>query len=251
VAGTASVTNVPGETYTWTVSGDADAVILTGQGTSQITFLAEIPGSVLLDVTAYSAPGCGIAAAQLPVVVDFFDVPPGHPFHANIVELARAEVTAGCGGGNYCPSDPVTRAQMAVFLLKGAHGADWVPDDVGQYFLDVPPGSFAAEWINYIASQAITGGCGTNIYCPDNPVTRAQMAVFILKTLGNYYPPFVPQIFDDVPPGAFAYDFINGIYNQGITGGCSVVPKLYCPENLVTRGQMAVFIDRAFLNPSP
>ena len=250
VAGTASVANVPGETYTWSIAGDANAVILTGQGTSQITFLAEVPGSAILDVTAYSAPGCGIAASQTAVAVDFFDVPAGHPFHANIVELARAEVTAGCGGGNYCPSDPVTRAQMSVFLLKGAHGADWIPDDVGDYyFTDVPPGSFADNWINYTAWAGITSGCGTSIYCPGNPVTRAQMAVFILKTEGQFYPPFVPQIFDDVPPGSFAYDFINGIYNEGITGGCSVTPKLYCPDNLVTRGQMAVFIDRAFLEP--
>jgi hypothetical protein len=140
---------------------------------------------------------------------------------------------------------------MAVFLLKGLHGADWVPDNVGQYFIDVPPGSFAYEWINYLASQAITGGCGTGIYCPGNPVTRAQMAVFILKTLGVYYPPYGSQIFEDVPPGAFAYEFINDIFARGITGGCSVSPLLYCPDNLVTRGQMAVFIDRAFLNPAP
>jgi hypothetical protein len=250
VAGSASVPAVPGETYSWTVSGDANAVILTGQGTSQITFLAEIPGSVLLDVTAFSAPGCGIAASQQAIPVDFFDVPPGHPFHANIVELARAEITAGCGGGNYCPADAVTRAQMAVFLLKGAHGSSWIPDDVGDYyFTDVPPGSFAEDWINYTAWAGITSGCGSGIYCPGNPVTRAQMAVFILKTEGDFYPPFVPQIFDDVPPGSFAYDFINAIYNEGVTGGCSVAPKLYCPDNLVTRGQMAVFIDRAFLEP--
>ena len=251
VVGSASVAGVPGETYTWTVSGDADAVILSGQGSPSITFLAQIPGSAILDVTAFSAPGCGIAASQLVAPVDFFDVPAGHPFHDHIVELARAEITAGCGSGNYCPSDPVTRAQMSVFLLKGAHGADWIPDNVGSYFNDVPPGSFAAEWINYCAYQSITTGCGTYIYCPDNPVTRAQMAVFILKTEGIYGPPSVPQIFDDVPPGAFAYDFINEIYNQGITGGCSVTPKLYCPDSLVTRGQMAVFIDRAFVNPGP
>jgi len=251
VAGTASVPNLPGTAYTWTIGGDTGAVITAGQGTPQITFLAPIPGTVTLDVVAYSAPGCGTASAQLDVPLDFFDVPSAHPFHADIVEIARAEITAGCGGGNYCPADAVTRAQMSVFLLKGEHGADWTPDFVGNYFLDVPPGSFAADWINYIAWQGITGGCGSNIFCPDNPVTRAQMAVFLLKTLGNYYPPFVPQIFDDVPPAAFAYDFINEIHNQGITGGCSLVPKLYCPDGLVNRGQMAVFIVRAFLEPAP
>ena len=248
VAGTALVAPVPG-TYEWTIGGDVDAVITSGQGTPAISFTASMPGTVTLDLTVSSSPGCGTAATQLVVPVDFYDVPQGHPFHHDIVTIARSEITAGCGGGNYCPSDPVTRAQMAVFLLKGKNGADYAPDEFGPIFFDVPNGSFAWNWINTLWSQSVTTGCGQSIYCPDNPVTRAQMAVFLLKTLGNYYPPFVPQIFDDVPPGAFAYDFINEIYNQGVTGGCSVVPKLYCPDGLVNRGQMAAFIVRAFLEP--
>ncbi len=251
VAGTASVPAIGGHTYLWTIGGDAGAFIASGQGTSQITFLAQIPGDVTLDVTDYSAPGCGTAAASLGVPVDFFDVPPGHPFHADIVRIARDGITAGCGGGNYCPADLVTRAQMSVFLLKGKNGAGWLPEDRPDYFVDVPPGSFASEWINYIAWLGVTSGCGNGIYCPGAPVTRAQMAVFILKMLGEYYPPYGPQIFDDVPNSAFAANFIDEIYNRGITGGCSVFPKLYCPEGLVTRGQMAVFLVRAFLEPVP
>ena len=45
------------------------------------------------------------------------DVAPGQPFHRFVNTLARNQVTGGCGGGNYCPSAPVTRAHMAVFLL--------------------------------------------------------------------------------------------------------------------------------------
>jgi S-layer homology domain len=48
----------------------------------------------------------------------FNDVPASSPFCPFIEELARRGITGGCGGGNYCPGDPVTRAQMAVFIVK-------------------------------------------------------------------------------------------------------------------------------------
>ena len=52
-------------------------------------------------------------------------------------------------------------------------------------------------------------------------------------------------VFWDVPLGDWAYDHIMGIYNSGITAGCSQNPLMYCPDNSVTREQMAVFITRA------
>ncbi len=91
VAGTASVTNVPGSAYTWIIGGDTGAVITSGQGTSQITFFTRIPGAITLDVTAYSSPGCGTASGASDVPVDYFDVPAGHPFHDDILAIATAE----------------------------------------------------------------------------------------------------------------------------------------------------------------
>ena len=59
-----------------------------------------------------------------------------------------------------------------------------------------------------------------------------------------------PSLFADVPLGHWAYDYIMPIYNAGITAGCSQNPLMYCPEDFVTREQMAVFITRA-LNQVP
>lgn len=53
------------------------------------------------------------------------------------------------------------------------------------------------------------------------------------------------HLFGDVPTSAFYHDAVSRIYNAGITGGCSASPPLYCPESAVTRGQMAVFLDKA------
>ena len=93
-------------------------------------------------------------------------------------------ITGGCGSGNYCPTSPVRRDQMAVFLLKAEHGSTYVPPACTPpgVFTDVLcPGTFA-DWIERLAAENVTGGCGAGIYCPGNPNTRGQMAVFIVKT---------------------------------------------------------------------
>jgi hypothetical protein len=185
-------------------------------------------------------------------VSDFLDVPSGSPFYPFVISLALDGVTGGCGGGNYCPFDDVRRDQMAVFLLKAKHGPFWVPPPAtGTVFGDVPLGSFAADWIEELFNERITSGCGGGNYCPGNPVTRAQMAPFLLKAEHGsaYLPPACAGIFGDVAcPSLFA-DWIEELYNEHITGGCSVMPLLYCPADDVTRGQMAIFVVKTFELP--
>jgi len=59
-----------------------------------------------------------------PGVATFMDVPISHPFFGNVEALAASGITGGCGGGNYCPDNFVTRAQMAAFLSR-ALGLHW------------------------------------------------------------------------------------------------------------------------------
>lgn len=61
-----------------------------------------------------------------PLTATFADVPTDHPFFRFVEALAAAGVTGGCGGGNYCPNNPITRGQMAVFLAA-ALGLHWAP----------------------------------------------------------------------------------------------------------------------------
>ena len=245
---TASVVNNPGSTWDWTLSGGA---ITAGQGTNQITFDAGPPGTTMLVSVTEAAAGCFSPAATAAIQVDFLDVPPGDPFHAFVISVARAGITAGCGGGNYCRNNPVTRAQMAVFLLKAGHGASYSPPACQSVFSDVPCPSTFANWIEQLAAEGITGGCGAGIYCPNDPVTRQQMAVFLLKTEHGsaYTPPACQSVFGDVAcPSLFA-DWIEQLYAENITGGCSTTPLLYCPTNPNTRGQMAVFLAKTFNLP--
>ena len=184
-------------------------------------------------------------------LADFLDVPQSDPFHPYVEKAFRNHVAAGYGSGLFGRNDPVTRAQMAVFVIKGGVGPGMVPAACPSLFVDVACPSLFADWILEMAAKQISQGCQQSppAYCPDAHVTRAQMAVFILKALhgGSYTPPACTGIFEDVAcPGAFAADWIEDLYNSGVTGGCSTAPLLYCPDGPVSRGQMAVLIVRAF-----
>jgi hypothetical protein len=127
----------------------------------------------------------GLCYTPPPCTPGFFaDVACPSTFADWIEALANEGITGGCGGGNYCPTNPVRRDQMAVFLLKAEHGSAYVPPACAPpgVFPDVLcPGTFT-DWVEQLAAEAITGGCGGGNYCPGNPSTRGQMAVFIVKT---------------------------------------------------------------------
>ena len=177
----------------------------------------------------------------------FPDVPASDPFYAKIETLVHAGVTAGCSGGNYCPTASITRAQMAVFLLKGKLGDVYAPPaGTGTRFVDVPPGAFALDWIEDLADSGITAGCDTNQYCPARSVTRAQMAVFLLKARHGsaYVPPPASGVFGDVPVSSSFAPWIEELAVEGITIGCG--GGNYCPDAVNTRAQMAAFLDATF-----
>lgn len=106
----------------------------------------------------------------------------GHWAEDWIEALKVDNITSGCGNGNYCPDSATTRAQMAVFLLKSKYGSSYTPPAPTGIFNDVPTNYWAAAWIEKLAADGITSGCGNNNYCPESPVTRAQMAVFLVRT---------------------------------------------------------------------
>ena len=112
----------------------------------------------------------------------FADVPCPSLFADWIEALAAEGITGGCGGGNYCPGAAVRRDQMAAFLLKAEHGSTYVPPACAGVFADVACPSQFADWIEQLAAEDVTGGCGGGNYCPSNPNTRGQMAVFLTKT---------------------------------------------------------------------
>jgi hypothetical protein len=107
--------------------------------------------------------------------------------YANWIEELYAEgVTAGCGTSPllYCPNDPVTRQQMAAFLLKALNGSGYTPPAAAGIFGDVPLSNPFAPWVEDLYNRQITAGCSASplLYCPADANTREQMAVFLTKT---------------------------------------------------------------------
>ena len=177
----------------------------------------------------------------------FSDVLAGDAFYKSVEILFHNGVTVGCDPGLYCPNAGVTRAEMAVFLLKAKLGATYSPPPgSGTIFADVPPGSFAQDWIEDLFASGISVGCGPGIFCPSAPVPREQMAVFLLKASRGsvYQPPPATGIFDDVPSGDPYAPWIEELFRSGITAGCG--GNNFCPDSLNTRGEMAVFLDLTF-----
>ncbi len=230
--------------------GGVSGIYSLGPDQATLTWLAPaLPPGTLNDVTVTNQDA---TSATLPGAwfSDFLDVAGDDSFHDYIEKVFRNGITAGCGGGSYCPGAAVTRAQMAVFLLKAEHGSVYTPPPCTGHFGDVGCPSAFADWIEQLAAENITAGCGdgTN-YCPGDSVTRQQMAVFLLKTEhgSGYAPPPCAQAFLDVPcPSLFA-DWIEQLAAEGITGGCGA--GNFCPANPNTRGQMAVFLTKTFSLP--
>lgn len=176
----------------------------------------------------------------------FDDVPPENLFYPFTETLLHQGVTSGCAGSDYCPAASVTRGQMAIFVLRSLLGAAYTPPSCGGVFDDVPCPSVFADWVEDLFDRGIVSGCGGNDYCPTASVTRAQMAIFMLKGLmdPDYMPPLCEGDFDDVPcPSTFA-DWIEDLADRGITSGCG--GDDYCPDAPISRGQMGVFLSETF-----
>jgi ELWxxDGT repeat protein len=119
-------------------------------------------------------------------------------------------------------------------------------------FADVPTTYWAWRFVEALAAHGVSSGCRDGDFCPGAYVNRAQMAIFILAARGTPPPPATGTRFDDVPPGYWAGPWIEELAREGVVSGCSANPPLYCPDNLLTRAEMAVLLTVArHENPPP
>ncbi len=173
------------------------------------------------------------------------DLAPGGTFtddngntHEGFIEaIFAADITSGCNadGTLYCPSDLVTRAQMASFLARAldlpAASEDYFDDDRGVH----------EDNINRIAEAGITIGVAPRTFDPNGFVPRDQMASFLARAIPDLDPATGDQFTDD--DGNTHEANINILASNGITVGCGT--GTYCPGDLVPRDQMASFLGRA------
>jgi hypothetical protein len=198
----------------------------------------------------------------------FADVPPSSGFFDAANLMFEVGVTNGCVPTNdpatrmYCPDDNVTREWMAAFIVRAVTGTltpaiyNPVP-----YFTDVPTTNPFFPHIQKMEELGITAGCAPGLFCPTDSIPRWEMAIFVIRARLTLYGASFPfnstPYFGDVPTNVegngVPFPFIQKAKDEYVTNGCGTNPTLtptlvYCPDELVTRGQMAAFIMRALFN---
>jgi parallel beta-helix repeat protein len=183
----------------------------------------------------------------------FQDVPFDHWAHDYIEALYQGGYVAGCSTTPrmYCPERIMNRAESAVFVVRGVHGADFTPPDPSEkIFEDVPLTEWYAKWATQLWNDGYTAGCGTDplIYCPLQEHTIAEGTVFYLRMQNgsDYEPPQAMGIFTDVPLDAWYAKWIEEAYQAGILLPCQTEPELMaCPLDPLDRAMGAYMMYMA------
>ncbi len=200
-------------------------------------------------------------------LICFTDMCTGYWAFEQIMACVDASIVQGYPEGDYKPLLPVSRDQMAVYIGRSLAGGDEnvPPGPVSPSFTDVSTDNWAYDYIEYAVAQDVVQGYPEGDYKPSQEVDRAQMAVYIARSIAtptgeagliSYTPPATPT-FPDVLTDFWAYKYVEYAYEQGIVMGYPFPDpdnpdqtiNLYQPDWIVTRDQMAVYIQRAFVLP--
>lgn len=190
----------------------------------------------------------GGASYRVVVSGGFFSDVGDSVFRHDIAWLLGAGITQGCNppaNTLYCPDQSVTRGQMAAFLKRALY--DSASGGASVEFDDDDDSVFEND-IEWLAEREITLGCNpprNTRFCPEDDVTRGEMAAFMRRTLPHLEPTRDSQKFSDGAGSVFAED-IAWLAARGITLGCNPPENnRFCPDDVVTRGEMAAFLRRA------
>ncbi|MGA3025716.1 MAG: Ig-like domain repeat protein [Bryobacteraceae bacterium] len=196
-------------------------------------------------------------------VVQFNDVSPNATYCDAADLMSHAGVTTGCVQGttpqtrSYCPDNDVTRQEMAAFIVRAATGTtNPAIYNTTPYFQDVPITNNFFPHIQKLMELGITTGCSQSpaLYCPTDTIPRWEMAIFMVRarlalhgaTFSSAATPYFTDVPTNVEGNGQPFPFVQRSFEEHITNGCG--GTLYCPDEVVTRGQMASFIMRGLFN---
>jgi M6 family metalloprotease-like protein len=240
----------------WGISTNPSSALFSGQASgAAVDHISDCAPMMSADL--YSPVALGAPAFPTGSFADLSTADPAYPWVQKLLDLGW---TSGCGTDAatgqrlFCPVAPITRREMAKFLVTAA-GVAPMPGGT-PVFEDVPASDWAYAWVQALANAQWTDGCGTDpatggrLFCPNDPVSRAQMAKFLATVTGLSANSFQTEAFNDVTPANPAYPWVQALYSQHVSDGCSYDPatgvRLFCPDQPVTRAQMAKFLISAF-----
>ena len=188
----------------------------------------------------------------------FVDVPFEHWANPYVEAIYLSGFVVGCEttpARKFCPQEPLTRASAAVFVVRGVHGAGYLPPLPSEpIFADVPLSAWFAKWAHQLWLDGFTAGCATSPlrFCPDAPHTRAEATVFFVRLkLGKDYQPPEPSqaVYADVALGAWYAKWVYAARAEGLTEGCEDLANqgdgLFRPLAEITRAEAACMMARA------
>lgn len=158
----------------------------------------------------------------------------GNPHEEDIEFLFDRHLVYGCAQNLFCPDRTLTRAELLVMLARHLD-----PPATTRGFFSDDDGHWAEAILDRMAAAGVISGCAPGKVCPDDPVTRGQVAAFLRR--GLHLPPG-PDAFGDDDGSTFEAD-IDALAAAGITRGCG--PGRFCPESLSRRDQFATLLARA------
>lgn len=186
------------------------------------------------------------------------DLAPGGTFsddnglvHEPYIEaLVAAGITNGCAPGMYCPDQPVTRAELAAFVLRTS-GINVDNRSYAGHFTDVPAGAWYTPYVERAYELGIMAGYDDSTFQPNELVIRGVFAEVLTALLDEEIElELRDSYFSDVPAGVRYRPHIDRLYELEITNGCSSAPLMYCPNEYIMRAQLATFLGRG-LNLAP
>ncbi len=175
----------------------------------------------------------------------------GNIHEENIEVIAALGITIGCNppaNDHYCPSSPVTRAEMAALMIR-ALGDTPVPGVMPSRFSDVPRGAWYFKYVERLIDRGIVTADSGSLFRPSEPLTRLEMAVWMARAFDSIVEVTPTGVFNDVPKDAWYAGAVEGLLRVEVTKGCSVEPAAYCPYDHVLRDQMASFFARVLTYP--
>lgn len=199
---------------------------------------------VSIQVVDFDGVSFGLRVTGAAVAERFVD-DDGNFHEAAIEAIAAAGVSTGCTAttDRYCPARPVSRAEMAAFLLRAI--GDATPAATSGVFPDVPADAWYAGAVDRVAELGITVGYADGTFRPGAAVSRAEMAVFLTRAFPNLAAVAPSGVFVDVGVDAWFAGAAEGLYAAGVTTGCASDPLSFCPGGAVARDAMASFLARS------